>query len=122
MSFFDNGDLSAIIDFYFSCNDFYAYDLAITINAWCFNENNEFSTSKLSALMNAYMKVRALSLEEKQALNTLCRGAAFRILLSRLEEFFMYDPNIMDMTPHDPGAYLKRLQFHRSKDVFREFT
>lgn len=120
--FFDNEKLSAIIDFYFSCTDFYAFDLAITMNAWCFDESSEFVPSRFSAFMASYLQERPLSESEKQAFHILCRGAVYRTLVSRLEEYFMYDPEKMEMTPHDPGAYLKRLKFHQQKDVLRELA
>ena len=120
--FFNDGKLSAIIDFYFSCTDFYAFDLAITINAWCFDENSIFMPERFSSFMEAYIKERPLSEAEKKAFHVLCRGAVFRTLLSRLEEYFMYDPDTMEMVPHDPAAYLKRLEFHQQRDVFRELA
>ncbi|MDH5723121.1 MAG: homoserine kinase [Alphaproteobacteria bacterium] len=120
--FFNDGDLSAIIDFYFSCTDFYAFDLAIAVNAWCFDENNTFVPERFSSFIEAYIKERPLSEAEKKAFRVLCRGAAFRILASRLEEYFMYDPNTMEMVPHDPAAYLKRLHFHQQEDVLNELA
>tara|TARA_B100001989_G_scaffold108823_1_gene76374 strand:+ start:253 stop:1221 length:969 start_codon:yes stop_codon:yes gene_type:complete len=120
--FFDNGRLSAIIDFYFSCTDFYAFDLAITLNAWCFDEHSNFVPEKFEAFIKGYEEERPLNQEEKQAFHILCRAAVFRTLVSRLEEYFLYDPKTMEMTPHDPGAYLKRLTFHQEKDVMRELA
>jgi len=115
--FFYKEKLSAIIDFYFSCTDFYAFDLAITMNAWCFDENAEFVTDRFKAFMQGYQTARPLSAEEKSAFRVLCRGAVYRTLASRLEEYFMHDPENTVMIPHDPRAYLKRLQFHQQQDI-----
>ncbi len=114
--FFKDGELCAVIDFYFSCTDFYAYDLALALNAWCFEKEKDFSREKFAAMTQAYRETRFLSRPEKTAMQVLCRGAALRILLSRLEEYFEHDGDTL-MQPHDPGAYLTRLKFHQENDV-----
>ncbi len=115
--FFLDGRMNAVIDFYFSCTDFYAYDLAISINAWCFTPDHRFSPERYAALMNSYLAVRGLSAEEKRLLPLLCRGAALRILLSRLEEYLEHDPQKTLMIPHDPGEYLTKLRFHQQEGL-----
>ncbi|MCB1838988.1 MAG: homoserine kinase [Alphaproteobacteria bacterium] len=115
--FFVDGKMSAVIDFYFSCTDFYAYDLAISINAWCFDMQHGFSPKRYEAMMDSYHSVRPLSEEEKRMLPLFCRGAALRILLSRLEEFLEHDPENTLMIPHDPGEYLTKLQFHQKEGL-----
>ncbi|MCB9991092.1 MAG: homoserine kinase [Rhodospirillales bacterium] len=115
--FFTDGKLSAVIDFYFSCTDFYAFDLAVTVNAWCFNKEDRFSPERCRAFMAGYQAVRPLPDEEKEALQILHRGSAFRTLISRLEEFHEHDPENTMMVPHDPAAYLKRLYFHQEFDI-----
>lgn len=109
--------IHAMIDYYFACTDFYAYDLAITLNAWCFDQDHMFDEGQFLAFMQGYESIRSLAGEERQALRILCRGAAYRILITRLEEYLAYDPKDTMMVPHDPAAYLARLQFHQTEDV-----
>lgn len=116
--FFIDGEMSAVIDFYFSCTDFYAYDLAISINAWCFAPDHTFSPDRYRAFMQAYQSVRALSTAEAEFLPLFCRGAALRILLSRLEEYLEHDSSTL-MVPHDPGEYLTKLLFHKREGLPR---
>ncbi len=116
--FFIDGEMSAVIDFYFSCTDFYAYDLAISINAWCFAPDHTFSPERYSAFMQAYQSVRPLSADEAEFLPLFCRGAALRILLSRLEEYLEHDTSTL-MVPHDPGEYLTKLLFHKQEGLPR---
>ena len=73
--FFDKGVFSGIIDFYFACNDYYAYELAICINAWCFNNKNTFDKEKSLAFLNSYQKLRKLTVSEKKSItNSFKRG------------------------------------------------
>lgn len=114
--FFIDGQMSAVIDFYFSCTDFFAYDLALCINSWCFTPDHAFSPERFFSLMNAYNVVRTLTVEEKSVLPLFCRGAAMRILLTRLEEYLEHDPETL-MVPHDPGEYLTKLKFHKEEGL-----
>lgn len=114
--FFQDGTLCAVIDFYFSCTDAYAFDLSVTLNAWCFGRGDAFDPARGRAFLGAYQAVRPLAEAEKGALRVLCRGSAFRTLLSRLEERHNHEDGTL-MQPHDPGAYLRRLRFHRENDV-----
>ena len=82
--FFDEDKLSGLIDFYFACNDFLAYDLAVCLNAWCFEPDVSFNVTKARLMINAYRKVRSCSEAELDALPLLPRGAALRFLLTRL--------------------------------------
>lgn len=116
--FFIDGQMSAVIDFYFSCTDFYAYDLAISINAWCFRPDHTFSLERYSAFIQAYQSLRPLNEAEALVLPLFCRGAALRILLSRLEEYLEHDPSTL-MVPHDPGEYLTKLLFHKQEGLPR---
>ncbi|GAB5375795.1 MAG: homoserine kinase [Acuticoccus sp.] len=111
-AFFIGGKLSGIIDFYFACNDLLAYDLAICINAWCFEEDGAFNVTKSQALVAGYQAVRPLSADEVAALPILCRGAALRFLLTRLHDWLRVPPGAL-VTPKDPKPYLERLRFHR---------
>lgn len=110
--FFLRGRLSGLIDFYFACNDILAYDLAICLNAWCFEGDRTFNVTKGSALIQAYQQVRPLSAAERQALPVLARGAALRFLLTRLHDWLSVPPGAM-VTPKDPLEYLRKLRFHQ---------
>ncbi len=112
--FYDwNGHLTGIIDFYFACNDFLAYDLAICINAWCFERTYEFNITRAKLMLRAYNDVRPLSEAELAALPTLARGAALRFLLTRAHDWLFPVEGAL-VTPKDPLEYLKKLRFHRS--------
>ena len=112
-AFFVRGKLSGIIDFYFACNDLLAYDLAICLNAWCFEDDGAFNVTKSRAMIAGYNNVRALSAPEVEALPILCRGAALRFLLTRLHDWLRV-PEGAIVTPKDPKPYLERLRFHRA--------
>ena len=106
--FFKDGDVSGVIDFHFVCTDFFAYDLAIALNAWSFDERNVYHADRFDALMRGYQSMRPLSAEEMRSLPVLLRGAALRFLLSRIEEKLAWKPSDF-MTPHDPMVFEKRL-------------
>lgn len=112
-AFFIQGRLSGIIDFYFACNDLLAYDLAICINAWCFEEDGAFNVTKSQAMVAGYQSVRPLCRDEIDALPTLCRGAALRFLLTRLHDWLRVPPGAL-VTPKDPKPYFERMRFHRA--------
>ncbi len=105
--------LTGVIDFYFACNDAYAYDLAICLNAWCFEADFSFNQTKGQAMIAAYQAVRPLSGDERAALPLLCRGSALRFLLTRLYDYLNVPPGAL-VKPHDPREYAKRLRFHQS--------
>jgi|SRR5579871_4667609 len=107
---FVDGRLSGLIDFYFACDDFLAYDIAVMLNAWCF-ESDGFNITKGAALLSRYQRGRALSPEELRALPMLCAGAAFRFLLTRLFDLLHHDPMAL-VRPKDPKEFSKRLRFH----------
>ena len=110
--FFDGDELSGLIDFYFACNDFLAYDLAVCLNAWCFEPDTSFNITKARLMINAYRKVRSCSVAELNALPLLARGAALRFLLTRLYDWLNQVDGAM-VKPKDPMEYLKKLRFHR---------
>src|SRR5690606_22242220 len=85
--FFMEGKLSGLIDFYFACNDALAYDVAVCLNAWCFESDGAYNITKGRALLSAYRAVRPLTAAEVVALPILARGAAFRFLLTRLYDW-----------------------------------
>jgi len=109
--------VSGLIDFYFACTDYLAYDLAICLNAWCFEPDLSFNVTKARALIGAYQALRPLTSEELAALPLLCRGAAIRFLLTRLYDWTNTPPGAM-VTRKDPLEYLRRLRFHaQARDV-----
>jgi len=103
--------VSGLIDFYFACTDTLAYDVAICLNAWCFEPDLAFNVTKARALLAGYNAVRPLSADEMAALPVLCRGAALRFLLTRLYDWANTPPGAM-VTRKDPLEYLRRLRFH----------
>ncbi|HWL80921.1 MAG TPA: homoserine kinase [Roseomonas sp.] len=103
--------VSGLIDFYFACTDFLAYDLAVCLNAWCFEPDLSFNVTKARALIGAYQALRPLTPEELEALPVLCRGAAIRFLLTRLYDWTHTPPGAL-VTRKDPLEYLRRLRFH----------
>ena len=109
--FFLDDSLSGLIDFYFACNDFYAYDVAICLNAWCFEKDGAYNITKGSALLAGYQSVRPLSADELAALPLLSRGSALRFFLTRLYDWLMTQAGAM-VTKKDPREYLKKLRFH----------
>ena len=111
--FFRSGRLSGLIDFYFACNDFLAYDLAICLNAWCFEADGQFNVTKAKRLLTGYSKVRKLSPGELDSLPILARGGALRFLLTRLFDWLNTPPGAM-VVRKDPLEYLDKLRFHRA--------
>ena len=110
--FFLSNRLSGLIDFYFACNDLFAYDLAVCLNAWCFEQDNSFNVTKGRALIQAYEGVRALTTAERETLPVLARGAALRFLLTRLYDWLTVPAGAL-VTPKDPREYLRKLRFHQ---------
>lgn len=109
---FVDGKLTGVIDFYFACNDALTYDLAICLNAWCFEVDGSFNLTKGRAMLLAYRTVRQLSPEEIVALPVLARGAALRFLLTRLHDWLNRDPQAL-VRPKDPLECLAQLRFHQ---------
>lgn len=116
--FFEGDDISGVIDFYFSCTDILAYDLAICINAWCFDRDFRFNTTKAQALLTEYQKIRPLSLEERASLQILSRGAALRFLLTRSHDWIFHDKNAL-VHPKNPLEYLEILKYHRDNEIMK---
>ena len=111
--FFQAEKLTGLIDYYFACNDFFAYDVAICLNAWCFETDLSFNITKAKRMLSSYRKVRDFSAEELAALPLLARGSALRFLLTRIYDWLNTPPGAM-VTPKDPKEYLARLRFHQS--------
>ncbi len=109
--FFLGGRLSGLIDFYFAATDILAYDIAVCLNAWCFESDISLNVTKARALLAGYQSARPLSPEERAALPVLSRGAAIRFLLTRLYDWLHTPPGAL-VTRKDPIEYLRRLRFH----------
>jgi homoserine kinase type II len=110
--FFQDGRFAAAIDFYFACTDFLAYDLAICVNAWCFDANGELNATAARALVAGYHGERPLAAHERAALPILAWGAAMRFFLTRLQDWGATPTGAL-IKPHDPLEYERKLAKHR---------
>jgi homoserine kinase type II len=118
--FFLDGRLSGLIDFYFACTDLLAYDIAVCLNAWCFEPDFAFNATSGRALLAGYDAVRSLSEPERAALPVLAQGAAMRFLLTRLYDWLNTPPGAF-VTRKDPLDYLRRLRFHLATKDFHAY-
>jgi homoserine kinase type II len=118
--FFLGDRLSGLIDFYFACTDTLAYDVAICLNAWCFEPDHSYNVTKGRALLQAYARTRALSADEREALPLLARGAALRFLLTRLVDWLDVPPGAL-VKPKDPLEYFRKLRFHQAVASVRDY-
>jgi homoserine kinase type II len=109
--FFLNGKISGVIDFFFAATDFLAYDIAICLNAWCFEPDFSFNITKSQALLRAYDAARPLTAAERAAIPVLCQGAAMRFALTRLYDWVNTPPEAL-VVRKDPIEYVRRLRFH----------
>jgi len=118
--FFLGSGVSGLIDFYFACNDMLAYDVAVCLNAWCFETDGSFNVTKARSLLQAYEGVRPLAAAELEALPTLARGAALRFLLTRSYDWLNTDGEAL-VKRKDPNEYLRKLRFHRGVKSYRDY-
>jgi homoserine kinase type II len=118
--FFLGEKVSGIIDFTFACNDMLAYDVAICLNAWCFESDCSFNVTKARAFLGAYGRERPLSQAEQDALPLLARGAALRFLLTRLVDFLNVPEGAL-VRPKDPLEYVRKLRFQQSVAGVRDY-
>jgi homoserine kinase type II len=118
--FFLGDKLSGLIDFYFACTDTLAYDVAVCLNAWCFEPDHSYNVTKGRALLRSYANVRALSAAERAALPMLARGAAMRFLLTRLVDWLAVPDGAL-VKPKDPLEYFRKLRFHQSVKNVSEY-
>ena len=118
--FFLGNKLSGLIDFYFACTDALAYDVAICLNAWCFETDHSYNVTKGRSLLQAYGEVRPLTREERDALPLLARGAALRFLLTRLVDWFEVPPGAL-VRPKEPLEYYRKLRFHQQVRSVRDY-
>ncbi|CAN0477366.1 unnamed protein product, partial [Discosporangium mesarthrocarpum] len=112
-AFFKGTTLTGVIDFYFACNDFLTWDLAVCINAWCFDADGAFIAQNARSLLNGYQDTRPLTPAERDALPVLARGAALRFLLTRLHDWF-HTPDDALGYRKDPLDLVPLIAFHRS--------
>jgi homoserine kinase type II len=110
--FFMGKRCSGLIDFYFACTDFLAYDVAVCLNAWCFEADGALNVTKAARLFAGYQAVRPLAASERRAFPALARGAAMRFLLTRLYDWVNTPAGAL-VKPKDPREYLRKLKFHR---------
>ena len=121
--FFKNNKFYGYIDFYFSSNDFLIYEIAICINALCFDKKNRkfiFNKKKSKSLIKGYSSLRKLSKEEKNCLNTLCKGAALRYLLTRTYDHLNTPKNAI-IKIKDPREYIQKLKIHNKFNNFKNY-
>ena len=121
--FFKENKVSGIIDFYFSCYDYYAFEIAICLNALCFegkNENLSFNVTKAKRFIEGYSSLRKLTVEEKKSLKILCQGAAIRFLLTRVFDYLNLTEGAI-VKIKDPIEYLKRLEFHNNVENYKDY-
>ena len=118
--FFLGGKLSGLIDFYFACTDTLAYDVAICLNAWCFEPDHSYNITKGRNLLTSYIKTRPLSAAELDALPLLARGAALRFLLTRLVDWLNVPEGAM-VRPKNPLEYFRKLRFHQKAESVRDY-
>ena len=121
--FFNKNKFSGFIDFYFSCNDYLMYEIAICINSLCFDKKNNFfimNFKKIQNLIDGYESIRPFSKKEKEALNILCRGAALRYLLTRIYDYFN-TPKTALIQIKDPNEYLQKLIIHNQLNNYTDY-
>ena len=117
---FMKDSVSGVIDFYFACNDYYAYDLAIMLNSWCFEMDGSYNITKGKAVIAAYRAHRPISAAEAAALPVLMQGAALRFLLTRTYDWINHDESWL-VRPKDPREYARKLRFHRKVTRAEEY-
>ncbi len=118
--FFTDNKISGIIDFFFACNDFYAYEMAIAINAWCFEKDFDFNVTKTRNLVAGYNSIRQLSKEELHYLPLFMLGSALRFFMTRAHDSFVNNDNAL-VVPKDPVEYLKKIRFHLHINNYHEY-
>ena len=121
--FFKNNKLSGIIDFYFAANDYFMYEIAICINALCFDKINskfKINKNKIKNLIKGYESIKNISLREKKYLNILCRGAAMRYFLTRLYDY-VNTPKTAIIKIKDPREYYQKIIIHNNLKTYKDY-
>lgn len=116
----DEGQVTGVIDYYYACTDSYAYDLAVSLNAWGFTPGGQPLPEMISAFITAYHSERPLSEAEIAALPLMARGSAVRFTLTRLYDLLNHDPSWV-VKPKDPEAFYRRLEYHRGIKSGRDY-
>lgn len=116
----DDGQVTGVIDYYYACTDFYAYDLAVSLNAWGFTPGGQPLPDMIRAFARAYHAERPLSEDEIAALPLFARGSAVRFTLTRLYDLLNHDPSWV-VKPKDPEAFYRRLDYHRGIESGRDY-
>ena len=119
---FKNDNINGIIDYTFACNDFFAYDIAICLNALCFDQNGDdyiFNYLNAKSFLKGYNKVRLITKNEKENIKVLCKGAALRFLLTRLFDSINNYENAF-VKVKDPNEYIKKLEFFNKVENFEK--
>ena len=121
--FFKNNKLSGIIDFYFAANDYFMYEIAICVNALCFDKKNskfKINKKKVKNLIKGYESIKKISIKEKNSLNILCRGAAMRYFLTRLYDY-TNTPKTALIKIKDPREYYQKLVIHNNLKTYKDY-
>ena len=121
--FFNKNKLSGIIDFYFAANDYFMYEIAICINALCFDKKSskfKINKNKIRNLIKGYESIRKISLKEKKSLNILCRGAAIRYFLTRLYDY-TNTPKTAIIKIKDPREYYQKIIIHNNLKTYKDY-
>ena len=121
--FFKNNKLSGIIDFYFAANDYFMYEIAICVNALCFEKKNSnflVNKRKIKNLIRGYESIKKISIKEKRSLNILCRGAAMRYFLTRLYDY-TNTPKTAFIKIKDPREYYQKLVIHNNLKTYKDY-
>ncbi len=121
--FFKNNRLSGVIDFYFAANDYFMYEIAICVNALCFDKKKSkflMNKKKVKNLIKGYEKIRKISNVEKKSLNILCRGAAMRYFMTRLYDY-SNTPKSALIKIKDPREYYQKLIIHNNLRTYKDY-
>jgi homoserine kinase type II len=110
----DEGNVTGVIDYYYACSDFYAYDLAVALNAWGFTPGGQVILEMLDAFQDGYESIRPLTPDEHMALPLFLRGSAMRFTLTRLYDLLNHDPSWL-VKPKDPEAFFRRWAYHKER-------
>ena len=121
--FFKKNKFHGYIDFYFACNDFLMYEIAICVNALCFDKKKSkfvLNKKKVKNLIKGYEKKRKISVKERKSLNILCRGAAIRYFMTRLYDY-SNTPRTALIKIKDPREYYQKLVIHNNLRTYKDY-
>ena len=121
--FFKKNKISGIIDFYFAANDYFMYEIAVCINALCFDYKNKkfiMNKKKIKNFIRGYEKVKKISFKEKESIHILCKGAALRYLLTRLYDY-SNTPKTAFIKIKDPDEYYQKLLSHNKLSSYKDY-